>query len=78
MPSCEGLRGLAQQFRRGTAENQKACRQRLAVGQDAQYRKEIRAMLDFIDRHGTAQTLENHEIPPLLGGISCIGVQELE
>ena len=49
--SCQGFRGLAEQIGRGAAQNQEPSRERLAIRQDAQQRKQFRAALDFIDDH---------------------------
>ena len=47
----ERFGGLLEQVGRGAAENQEPRRQRLAVGQHAQQREQVRAALDFVDHH---------------------------
>lgn len=57
-PPRETLGGLAEQFGGGTAQNEEARGQRLAVREHAQQREEVGPALDFVNHHPALEGAE--------------------
>ena len=59
--SRQGLGALAQQIRRGAAEDEKACGSPGTVREDPQARKQIRTTLDLVDDDETSKRREGEQ-----------------
>ena len=57
----QGLGGLPDHVRRGTAENQEPCRSGTAVGQHTQDGEQIGTTLHFVDDYQSAQFIEHQQ-----------------